>query len=145
MLFIIVLYFLAEQMTKITENFNEENQTLYVSFKGTINVDDLIGHIDKVGQNDANPRFLKVLADGREAIFDLSPKDLQRINKQKAKYRDNYTYMAYAALLSNPITVALSVIYHMISRTDKHSFQCFSTEEAAERWLYQKSKLQKVS
>ena len=132
-------------MSKITEEFNAETQILYVSFKGTINADDLIRHIDKVGQNNANPRFLKVLADGREATFDLSAKDLQRINKQKAKYRDSYTYLAYAALISNPITVALSVIYQMISRTDKHSFQCFSTEEAAERWLYQKSKLQKVS
>jgi hypothetical protein len=132
-------------MNKITEIFNTENETLYVSFKGTINADDLISHIDRVGQNDSNPRFLKVLADGREATFDLSAKDLQRINKQKAKYRDYYNYLAYAALLNNPITVALSVIYHMISRTDKHSFQCFSTEDAAKRWLYQKSKLRKVS
>ena len=115
--------------------FDKNTGILLSTWKGDIDLNQVVNYIDSVRLNEDNPRRLKILTDSREANFILNPEDLPTIVEANIKSLKQYDTIIDAMLVANPHDTALSILYQELSAIPNYFFKIFSTPEKALEWL----------
>ncbi|KJD35291.1 hypothetical protein PW52_11540 [Tamlana sedimentorum] len=119
----------------ITSEFNEQTNILETELNGEVDAVDVLLYLNEFKSNKALPRKLKTLVTGNRVKFKFSVKDLKDFNDVKNQSLQQYTTVASAVVINNPIGAALSTIYGAIANNEKYKYKVFSTREAALLWL----------
>lgn len=119
----------------ITVKYDEKTGILLSTWKGDIDLNQIVDYIDSVRLNEAYPRRLKILSDSRDANFILRPGDLPKIVEANQKSLKQYDTIIDAMLVANPRDTALSVLYQELSAIPDYFFEIFSTPAKALMWL----------
>ena len=119
----------------ITIKFDEKTGILLSTWKGDINLNQIIDYIDSVRLNEDYPRRLKILSDSKDSNFVILPEDLPKIVEANKKSLKQYDTIIDAMLVANPHDTAMSILYQELSAIPNYFFKIFSTTEKAPEWL----------
>lgn len=117
-------------------SFNETLMILETEYTGILNIEDIIGHYEKIGNDDALSDNLKVLIDCRDARMDLKVIEINQTHDVVLKALKRHKYIKEAIIVDKPIETVMAILFRDHNRElKKYSFRIFSTEEAARGWL----------
>jgi len=119
----------------IITNYNQEEGILETIFEGEITVKDILDYIAISDFDKENPGVLKILSDGRNAHFNVSPAELNKIVEAAGKITSFHLYILDAMVVENPLDTAMTMLYENISPVTKYKVKVFSTIQSAREWL----------
>ena len=119
----------------IAINFDEKTGILLSTWKGDIDLNQIVDYIDSVRLNENYPRLLKILSDSKDSNFVLLPEDLPKIVVANINSLKQYDTIIDAMVVTNPRDTAMSILYQELSAIPNFFFKIFSTTEKALEWL----------
>jgi hypothetical protein len=119
----------------IENKFNIKDNVLEANYIGNVPVSEVIDYIRATKNNIQYPRVLKIISDTRNALFNFSISDLDKIVEENNQSLENYDAIIDAIIVDNPKNTVLTVLYQMLSKTKKYKFEIFATKKAALEWL----------
>ena len=119
--------------------------TVIEKYYGSINLDELLRHLEEVGTNPNRGAYDKVIADMRSCTLSVTRDDLLHLAKELGRKTARFQYAPHkiAILTTEPKNAALiallqTLLQRFIKSNIKNLTECklFSTEAAASAWLH---------
>lgn len=120
----------------IERKLNPDNKQLDVNYSGTIVLQDVIENIHRVFNDYDLPKNMFILEDARQANYNVSIKDNERILETLGKYVDNFNLLKVAMVQDKPVETAINLDYEYHARFPNFHYKVFTTIESAKIWLY---------
>lgn len=115
--------------------FNTNEDLLYVSFYGKIDIHELLSYVKMLGESKELPRNLNILNDFTEAEFGFKPTEIPLIGAQMRKYIDNYNTVRVAAVYASSKDTAYGQLIEQYSVLKNYTHKIFHSIYTAENWL----------
>jgi hypothetical protein len=119
-----------------TYSYNQELRFLETRALGSINIDDIKDHYEKIASDDSLPRKLRVLIDCMNVNMDIDNKEIGLTINSLIAVTRKYKIYKEAILVTKPYTTMIAMLFgHMSQNIENYYFKVFSTEEEAINWL----------
>lgn len=120
----------------IEYSYNDRDLILEVNVTGTLTIETIISHYERITNDVSLPRILRVLIDAKSAKFDIKMDDIKSTTDGVTKALQRYIYISEAILVDKPYATAVALLFNNNNGgLDSYDFQVFSTENAARKWL----------
>lgn len=120
----------------IEYSYNYRDLILEVNVTGTLTIETIISHYERITNDVSLPRILRVLIDAKSAKFDIKMDDIKSTTDGVTKALQRYIYISEAILVDKPYATAVALLFNNNNGgLDSYDFQVFNTENAARKWL----------
>ena len=117
-------------------SYNKKLDILVLSASEVILINEIIDHYLELSKNVSLPRNLRVLLDCRGARLNVDTDEIGLTHDAVKEALNKYEYIREAILIDKPYeTVLANLFKHYNEDFENYTFNIFSTEEAALRWL----------
>jgi hypothetical protein len=115
--------------------FNVEEDILYVTVSGTVELEDMFSAMDVLTTNPRLPRNLKILENATKAKILFNVKDLGVIAEKVIQNISGFDSIRHAVIHSEPIGSAFVIIVNKMIDHSGYKLKEFSHEKNAKDWL----------
>lgn len=119
----------------IIRNFDKETQILFVMYSGIIELNDVLENIRITFTEFELPSDLSVLEDGRNAVYNLTINENEKIRKAMSEYVNNFISIKSAFVQDKPFETAVNLEYEYSMPFPNFQYKVFSKIENAIIWL----------
>ncbi|MDA3893541.1 MAG: STAS/SEC14 domain-containing protein [Salinivirgaceae bacterium] len=119
----------------IGSTFNEQLQIIEVTFKGKIDLDELIQFIFNIGQNKYLPPSSKLIIDATRSHYSFGIDALEAIAKKIEANTLHFERLKGAFIHQNTRDTAISIYIERNKKFTSYEHKTFCTREAAIEWL----------
>lgn len=109
----------------------------YVTFEGTISVEDITSYLLEFEKLDYLPPNLLAIYDLRNAEMQLSANDISNFSELSSKVTSQYKSVRTAFVVNKPSLTAYSLLFSNSPNPDKTKRRVFIAETSATNWLLQ--------
>lgn len=121
---------------------NKEKNLIIIIEKGKIKFEDKIDLVKNILPLNNGHNCVKVLHDMREAEYDSSEIQMDKLNSLSRLVKENDICIKHAAVHQSSTGTAISMIYESLDLPKNYFHRIFYTKEAALQWLSEDSSLQ---
>ncbi|MBK7212925.1 MAG: hypothetical protein IPH88_06440 [Bacteroidales bacterium] len=119
----------------VEKSLDTEKNILYVTSKGSIEVEGMMKGIDFLAKAKDLPRNLKILEDATEAKVAYGHSELEMLMLSMKKAIIHFESIRHAVLSTDPTNTAFAMLAGLMMNEPNYSLKVFSTKAAAEYWL----------
>lgn len=122
----------------VTENYNEIQNILYITFTGRIAKSDISECIQRTLNNTALPHRLLILENSISADFYFKRVDIRELSRMCKRGSNRFEQVRHASVQNTPKNTAYALLYEKNLVVSNYYFRIFSVEKNARNWLLAK-------
>lgn len=111
------------------------NGILFVQFKGSLKLSDILNHIKEFSEFDFFPNKALLIYDLLNCELILKPDEIKDLSLAGELSTEKYSIVRTALIVDQPKSNAFTTLYALLAKQKKTKRKVFTTKEEALRWI----------